>query len=112
MSGLLPSATQEPADSTGVNMPTPGAGPRKFLPSRSTRDVLWLLVVSAFVLVLLASVGVMSAFVFIFPMSQTPQVLLILFTAAAGFLGGLFAPSPFGVNQANSTAEEGANMPG
>ncbi len=90
----------------------PGAERCKFLPSRSIRDVLWLLVVSAFVVVLLVSVGTMSAFVFLFPTSQTPQVLLILFTAAAGFLGGLFAPSPFGTMQANGTAEEGANMPG
>jgi hypothetical protein len=67
-----------------------------FLPSLSVRDALWLMVVGAFAAILLVSVGVECVFVFVFPGAQSPQALLILFTAASGFLGGLFAPSPFG----------------
>jgi hypothetical protein len=98
-----------PADSA----PQPGADAGALVPSRGVRDMLWLVVVCAFVVVLLASVAVESAFVFVFPNSQTPQALLVLFTAAASFLGGLFAPSPFGTNHAHDTPPDaGANMPG
>lgn len=70
------------------------------VPSLNVRDVLWLIVVCAFVVVLLASVAMECVFVFVFPNSQSPQVLLILFTAGSAFLGGLFAPIPFSTNHA------------
>jgi hypothetical protein len=110
MSNPSPVASQ--ADLAG-NMPPSGSDGWAFLPSLSVRDALWLIVVCAFVVVLLAAVAVEVAFVFVFPNAQSPQVLLILFTAAAGFLGGLFAPSPFGTTHTHETAADaGANQLG
>jgi len=107
MSNPLPVASQ--ADPADTAQPSAGDG-WAFLPSLTVRDALWLIVVCAFALVLLVSVAVECAFLFVFPNAQSPQVLLILFTAAAGFLGGLFAPSPFGTTHtrdASSDAEAG-----
>jgi hypothetical protein len=106
-------ARQGQSAAPALGAPQPGADAAAFVPSRSVRDALWLIVVSAFVVVLLASVVAESVFVFVFPGAATPQVLLILFTAAAGFLGGLFAPSPFGATHTHdSSSDVGANPPG
>jgi len=110
MSNPSPVASQ--ADPVGGAQPSGSEG-WAFLPSLSVRDALWLIVVRAFVVVLLAAVAVEVAFVFVFPAAQSPQVLLILFTAASGFLGGLFAPSPFGTAHTHDApSDAGANPMG
>ncbi len=106
-----PSVASQP-DAPASAQPLGSAG-AEFLPSLNVRDALWLIVVCAFVVVLLVSVGVESVFLLVFPNEQSPQVLLVLFTAAAGFLGGLFAPSPFGaVHATTASSNAGANMAG
>lgn len=66
-------------------------------PSSRTRDWLWSIAVAAFTFVLVASVLAIIAGVFV-GAKQNPVVksdlLLSVFTAAVGFLGGLFVPSP------------------
>lgn len=110
MSNPIPVASQ--ADPATSAQPSGGDG-WAFLPSLSVRDALWLIVVCVFALVLLVSVAVECVFLFVFPDAQSPQVLLILFTAASGFLGGLFAPSPFGTAHTHDTpSDTSANMPG
>jgi hypothetical protein len=105
---------QGQAIAPGDGAPQPAeADAGAFVPSRGVRDALWLVVVCAFVVVLLASVAVEGVFVFVFPNAQPPQVLLTLFTAAASFLGGLFAPSPFGANHTHDAPPDaGADTPG
>lgn len=64
-------------------------------PSTSTRDRLWTIVVGAFALVLVGSFFVLAASVFYTQSVNTSvQIILTVFTSVAGFLVGLFVPSP------------------
>jgi hypothetical protein len=64
-------------------------------PSTSTRDRLWTIVVGAFALVLIGSFMVLAASVFYTSAVNTSvQIILTVFTSVAGFLVGLFVPSP------------------
>lgn len=60
-------------------------------PSRKVSDAIWLLVVGAFAVVLLAAFIVLAIVVV---GGKEAPVLLTVFTTAAGFLAGLLAPSP------------------
>jgi len=68
-------------------------------PSGGTRDRLWLIVISAFSFVLIASFVTLAIAVF-HSKPQTPiasgELILTMFTSAVGFLAGLFVPSPAG----------------
>ncbi|MGO8880170.1 MAG: hypothetical protein ACLPVO_00425 [Desulfomonilaceae bacterium] len=66
-------------------------------PSVVTLDRIWLIVVYAFAIVLVGSaLALVVSVLFLPPQGEkaSPQLLLTVFTAAAGFLGGLFVPSP------------------
>lgn len=65
-------------------------------PNDDTRNFLWKLVVSAFVIVLVGSFGTLAWAVFNPPVSEDvkPEIILSLFTSVVGFLAGLFVPSP------------------
>jgi hypothetical protein len=67
-------------------------------PAGRTRDLIWLIVISAFVLVLVGSFTVLAVGVFRKPMSSgvKPELILSMFTSVIGFLAGLFVPSPAG----------------
>lgn len=65
-------------------------------PTPGMRDLLWLVVVSAFAIVLVGSfvtlaIGVLSA-----PTGSSvkQEIVLTMFTSVIGFLAGLFVPSP------------------
>jgi hypothetical protein len=68
-------------------------------PSGKTRDTLWLIVVSAFSLVLVAGFATLAVGVFQTKPSTpiaSAELVLTMFTSAVGFLAGLFVPSPAG----------------
>lgn len=70
-----------------------GLGP----PKDKTRDLLWLIVVSAFAFVLVASFVAIAASMFKAPAQGAlakPELVLTMFTGVVGFLAGLFVPSP------------------
>ena len=70
------------------------------LPSDPANDRIWLVVVWAFVVVLVGSAAILCLNVFYHPVQSEkatkPEIVLSVFTAVAGFLAGLLAPSPFG----------------
>ena len=101
--------TPQPSTLPSGQIATVNAG--VFPPSPIVRDWLWRIVVLAFVLGLLAVIVAEIAFVFVFPNSATPQVWLTLFTATVGFLGGLFAPSPFADNHTHPMPPAGVQPP-
>jgi hypothetical protein len=71
-------------------------------PSGKTRDKLWLIVVSAFSIVLVAGFVTLAVGVFqakpAAPVASA-ELVLTMFTSAVGFLAGLFVPSPTGRQQ-------------
>ena len=77
---------------TALGQPTPRA-----------RDRLWLIVVTAFALVLVGGFITLALGVFLTPAPNgvKPELILTTFTSVVGFLAGLFVPSPAGRNDAN-----------
>jgi hypothetical protein len=71
-------------------------------PSDPARDRIWLVVVSAFAVVMVGAAAVLGAGVFLeFSADATKQVtrtdtILTVFTTVGGFLAGLLSPSPIG----------------
>jgi hypothetical protein len=68
-------------------------------PSGKMRDRLWVIVISALVVVMLGAVLVLSINAFIVKGAQeqtrvSPEVMLSLFTSVFGFLAGVFVPTP------------------
>jgi hypothetical protein len=64
-------------------------------PDQRYIDNIWLIVVGAIALILiLTTLGLIYAVVFAGKNAGDVQVVVTLFTAAIGFLGGLFVPSP------------------
>lgn len=71
-------------------------------PRDKTRDMLWLIVVSAFAFVLVASFVAIAASMFKSPAQGAlakPELVLTMFTGVVGFLSGLFVPSPAAANK-------------
>lgn len=66
------------------------------IPNARIRNRLWAIVITAFSLVLIGTVAVICATVFITPAENgtSAQTILAVFTAVTGFLTGLFVPSP------------------
>ena len=65
------------------------------LPGRHTNDTVWLIVISAFAIVLVGSFLAIAASAFVRAAEATSvQMILTLFTTAAAFLAGLLSPSP------------------
>lgn len=66
------------------------------IPNLRVRNTLWTIVIAAFSVVLIGTVGVICATVFITPAENgtSAQTILAVFTAVTGFLTGLFVPSP------------------
>jgi len=65
-------------------------------PSQKTRNRLWMIVVSAFAIVLVGSFVALAVGVFV-PIQEKgvkPELILTTFTSVVGFLAGLFTPSP------------------
>jgi len=67
-------------------------------PGGKTRDLLWLVVVSAFAFVLAGSfISIATAMFVTVPQGGVkPELVLTMFTSVVGFLAGLFVPSPSG----------------
>jgi nucleoside recognition membrane protein YjiH len=64
-------------------------------PSRSTRDILWLIVVVAFAIVMVGSFLTMAISAFYPSTSATGiQIVLTTFSSVVSFLAGLFTPNP------------------
>lgn len=65
-------------------------------PNPKTRNSLWTIVIATFSIVLIGTVAVICASVFVTPAQAgtSPQTILAVFTAVTGFLTGLFVPSP------------------
>jgi hypothetical protein len=63
-------------------------------PGQKVRDRIWQWVVGAFLLILLAVVATLIAAFLIRNSLSGAEVLTAIFTAALGFVAGLFAPSP------------------
>ena len=61
-------------------------------PSPVVTDRIWLIIVIAFTAVLIASFAVLGITLFV--NAGQSQILLTVFTTAAGFLAGLLSPSP------------------
>ncbi|KAB2920126.1 MAG: hypothetical protein F9K29_02860 [Hyphomicrobiaceae bacterium] len=79
-------------------------GPILGPPKAQTRDRIWLIVISAFALVLVGSAAVLGIGVFSTATDATKQItksdtILTVFTTVVGFLSGLLAPSPLGGKQ-------------
>ena len=64
--------------------------------TQNVADKLWLIVVSTFAFVIIASAAALIFLVVQQPSTPTvkPELVLSLFTSAVGFLAGLFVPSP------------------
>jgi hypothetical protein len=93
LQGLTPTQKQVAVEQAGGLEP----------PAPSVSNIIWLLVISAFVLVLLATSGSLIYGVIVLQRNaDAVQVIVTIFTAAIGFLGGLFSPSPTG-NTRSST---------
>jgi hypothetical protein len=75
---------------------TASGGPGLDRPSRQAGDMLWLVVVTAFAVILIGAFLTLAAGVFITPAQNgvKPELILTTFTSAVGFLAGLFVPSP------------------
>ena len=64
-------------------------------PNQGIVNSLWLIVVLTFALVFLATTGsLIYAVIFLQRSADSVQVVVSIFTAVVGFLGGLFLPSP------------------
>jgi hypothetical protein len=65
-------------------------------PDQVTANRIWLIVIWAVVLVMIAAVLVLGLGVFIAPAASgtTPETMLTVFTTVTAFLAGLLAPSP------------------
>ncbi len=65
-------------------------------PDQVTSNNVWLIVVWCFAIVMGAAVLVLGLSVFVAPITggTKPEIILMIFTTAAAFLAGLFAPSP------------------
>lgn len=64
-------------------------------PNQGIVNSLWLIVVVTFALVFLATTGsLIYAVIFLQRSADSVQVVVSIFTAVVGFLGGLFLPSP------------------
>jgi len=63
-------------------------------PSTRIRDNLWLIVVGAFAIVLVGSFLALASALLFFRSNIAPELILTMFTSVAGFLAGLFTPSP------------------
>lgn len=60
-------------------------------PGRFTSDAIWCIVVIAFVVVMIGGAVALVAAIF---SGNKPDLLLTIFTTAAGYLAGLLSPSP------------------
>ena len=71
-----------------------GAGLDK--PSQGANDRIWLVVVSAFAIVMVGAFVTLALAVFVAPAQGgvKPELILATFTSVVGFLAGLFVPSP------------------
>jgi hypothetical protein len=64
-------------------------------PAPGVSNIIWLLVITAFVLILLATSGSLIYGVIVLQRNaDAVQVIVTIFTAAVGFLGGLLTPNP------------------
>lgn len=82
---------------------TLGMAPAMGAPTQRARDRLWLIVVTAFALVLVGGFGTLALGVFRTPAENgvKPELILTTFTSVVGFLAGLFVPSPTNRNDTN-----------
>ena len=82
---------------------TLGMTPVLGAPTQRARDRLWLIVVSAFALVLVGGFVTLALGVFLTPAQDgvKPELILTTFTSVVGFLAGLFVPSPTNRNDSN-----------
>ncbi|WP_263772959.1 hypothetical protein [Propionivibrio soli] len=73
------------------------------VPTQRARDRLWLIVVTAFALVLVGGFVTLAVGVFQPPAQNgvKPELILTTFTSVVGFLAGLFVPSPTNRNNSN-----------
>jgi len=73
-------------------------------PTRQAGDMLWLVVVTAFAVILIGAFITLAAGVFVAPAQNgvKPELILTTFTSAVGFLAGLFVPSPALRNDGNN----------
>ncbi len=62
-------------------------------PNGGTTNYLWLIVISAFAIVLVGTFLTLAISVFVGD-GTSPELILTLFTSVVGFLAGLFTPSP------------------
>jgi len=65
-------------------------------PTQGTNDWIWVVVVSAFAIVLVGAFVTLALAVFVAPAQGgvKPELILATFTSVVGFLAGLFVPSP------------------
>jgi hypothetical protein len=78
-------------------------------PNQGIVNWLWLIVVVTFALVLLGATGsLIYAVIFLQRSADSVQVVVSVFTAVVGFLGGLFLPSPVqSANNGNASGGKG-----
>ena len=79
---------------------TVGGSPAIGTPTQRARDRLWLIVVTAFAVVLVGGFVTLALGVFLTPAQNgvKPELILTTFTSVVGFLAGLFVPSPVSRN--------------
>ncbi len=77
-------------------------------PSRSTRDILWLVVVVSFAIVMVGSFATMAISAF-YPSTNATgiQIVLTTFSSVVSFLAGLFTPNP--MDSRNTAGSDRAN---
>lgn len=63
-------------------------------PSEHTRDLLWTIVIIAFAVVFVGAFITLAFGVLMFGQRVNPDLVLTMFMSVAGFLAGLFTPSP------------------
>jgi hypothetical protein len=66
------------------------------LPSKRTNNTLWVIVLSAFSLVLMGTAATIAIGMFTGPAAGAtkPELVLTMFTSVVGFMAGVFVPSP------------------
>jgi hypothetical protein len=70
------------------------------LPSQGPTDIIWLVVVIALALILVATSGALVyGVVFLQRTADNVQIILTIFTTVVGFIAGLLTPSPLQTNK-------------
>ena len=64
-------------------------------PDQAITDKIWIIVITAFAVVLVGSFLTLAAGIILQIASSNLQVILTVFTTVTGFLAGLFTTSPF-----------------